>query len=97
MPLLDRKLYSRFSFTNSFMDGDEERNRIRKRQREGINMAIINRTKFGRSKIRISEKFVEVYNQWKKGQITVVKAMQELGVKKTTYYKLVKEYEIRFQ
>jgi DNA invertase Pin-like site-specific DNA recombinase len=67
---------------------DEERNRIRKRQREGINMAIINRTKFGRSKIRISEKFVEVYNQWKKGQITVVKAMQELGVKKTTYYKL---------
>lgn len=32
-------------------------------------------------------------NNWKSGEMTAVKAMQEIGVKKTTFYKLVREYE----
>ncbi|MGM0878740.1 MAG: hypothetical protein ACQEWV_29680 [Bacillota bacterium] len=34
---------------------------------------------------------------WKAGEMTAVKAMGELGVKKTTFYKLVKEYERDFK
>ncbi|WP_322789588.1 tripartite tricarboxylate transporter substrate-binding protein [Paenisporosarcina antarctica] len=36
---------------------------------------------------------IEAYTSWKSGEITAVKAMQEIGVKKTTFYKLVREYE----
>jgi len=34
-----------------------------------------------------------VYARWKTKEITAVKAMEEIGVKKTTFYKLVREYE----
>ena len=72
---------------------EEERDRIRKRQREGIDVALQNGVPFGRPKATVTEEFKEVYNFWKAGEITAVKAMEELGVKKTTFYKLDKEYE----
>ena len=72
---------------------EEERDRIRKRQREGIDLALQNGTAFGRPKATITEEFEQVYDQWKSGEMTAVKAMQEIGVKKTTFYKLVREYE----
>jgi DNA invertase Pin-like site-specific DNA recombinase len=72
---------------------EEERDRIRKRQREGIDLALQNGTAFGRPKAIITEEFEQVYDQWKSGEMAAVKAMQEIGVKKTTFYKLVKEYE----
>ncbi|PZX02882.1 DNA invertase Pin-like site-specific DNA recombinase [Psychrobacillus insolitus] len=72
---------------------EEERDRIRKRQREGIDVALQNGTVFGRPKVTVTEEFKEAYASWKSGEITAVKAMQEIGVKKTTFYKLVREYE----
>ena len=72
---------------------EEERDRIRKRQREGIDVALKKGTVFGRPKVQVTEEFKEVYDRWKAGEMTAVKAMEELGVKKTTFYKLVKEYE----
>ncbi|MFS0890217.1 recombinase family protein [Peribacillus frigoritolerans] len=75
---------------------EEERDRIRKRQREGIDVALQNGVSFGRPKVQITEEFIEVYDLWKAGEKTAVKAMAELGVKKTTFYKLVKEYEKDF-
>ena len=76
---------------------EEERDRIRKRQREGIDLALQNGVAFGRPKVQTTEEFKEVYNRWKAGEMTAVKAMGELGVKKTTFYKLVKEYEKEFK
>ena len=52
---------------------------------------------FGRPKAQVTEEFKEVYDLWKAGEITAVKAMSELGVKKTSFYKLVKEYENDFK
>jgi NAD(P)-dependent dehydrogenase (short-subunit alcohol dehydrogenase family) len=72
---------------------EEERDRIRKRQREGIDLALQNGTAFGRPKATITEEFEQVYDHWKSGEMAAVKAMQEIGVKKTTFYKLVREYE----
>jgi DNA invertase Pin-like site-specific DNA recombinase len=71
----------------------EERDRIRKRQREGIDNALKNGIAFGRPKVQITDEFKEVYSRWKVGEMTAVKAMEELDLKKTTFYKLVKEYE----
>lgn len=71
----------------------EERDKIRKRQREGIDIALQNGVQFGRPRIETTEEFKYVYRLWKSGEITAVKAMKELNLKKTTFYRLVKEYE----
>ncbi|MFE0507047.1 recombinase family protein [Peribacillus butanolivorans] len=76
---------------------EEERDRIRKRQREGIDVALKNGVSFGRPKAQVTEEFKEVYDSWKAGEMTAVKAMAELGVKKSTFYKLVKEFESDFK
>ncbi|MGW6299656.1 recombinase family protein [Peribacillus butanolivorans] len=72
---------------------EEERVRIRKRQSEGIDVALLNGVPYGRPKAQITEEFKEVYDFWRAGEITAVKAMTVLDVKKTTFYKLVKEIE----
>ncbi len=76
---------------------EEERERIRKRQREGIDLALKNGVAFGRPKVQVTEEFKEVYDRWKSEEITAVKAMEELDIKKTTFYKLVKEHEKDFK
>ena len=48
---------------------EEERDRIRKRQREGIDVALQNGVPFGRPKVQVTEEFKEVYNRWKAGEI----------------------------
>lgn len=72
---------------------EEERKKIKERQKEGIEMAKLNGKQLGRPAITYPENFTEVYNSWKAKKITGVKAMNKLGLKKTTFYKLIKEYE----
>ncbi|WP_203339611.1 recombinase family protein [Planococcus beijingensis] len=72
---------------------EEERERIRKRQREGIDLALQNGVQFGRTPVFVSEEFKVVYRKWKAKELTAVEAMQEAGVKKTSFYKLVKALE----
>ena len=72
---------------------EEERQRIRKRQREGIDLALQNGIQFGRPTVFVSEEFKEVYRKWKARELTAVEAMQKAGVKKTSFYKLVKALE----
>ncbi|WP_298829967.1 recombinase family protein [uncultured Planococcus sp.] len=72
---------------------EEERERIRKRQREGIDLALQNGIQFGRPTVFVSEEFEEVYRKWKAKELTAVEAMQEAGVKKTSFYKLVRALE----
>jgi DNA invertase Pin-like site-specific DNA recombinase len=73
----------------------EERNKIRQRQMEGI-QALKNRNDgkgIGRPKIEFPLNFKEVYDKWKSKSITGVRAMELLKLKKTTFYKLINEYE----
>lgn len=72
---------------------EEERGRIRKRQREGIEVALKRGVTFGRPKVQVTNKFENAYKRWKEGELSAVKAMNEAGLKKTTFYKLVREYE----
>ncbi|MCQ6275929.1 recombinase family protein [Bacillus sp. V3B] len=72
---------------------EEEREKIRTRQREGIDIALKKGVKFGRPKNPIPENFGEVYAAWKNGEITATKAMKQLNIKKNAFYKFVKEYE----
>ncbi|WP_394121998.1 recombinase family protein [Planococcus donghaensis] len=72
---------------------EEERERIRKRQREGIDLTLQKGIQFGRPAVYVSEEFKEVYRKWKSREFTAVEAMQEAGVKKTSFYNLVRALE----
>lgn len=63
------------------------------RQREGIDIAKAQGKHLGRPKATYPTNWKEVYNQWDKGEITATKAMELLGLKRNTFYKLAKEYK----
>ena len=71
----------------------DERERIRQRQREGINEAMRQGKEFGRPKAQITEEFKKAYEDWKKGNITATMAMQQSNKKKTTFYKLARQLD----
>jgi DNA invertase Pin-like site-specific DNA recombinase len=70
-----------------------ERETIKERQREGIDIALAKGVKFGRPKKEITEKFISIYRKWKAGELTATAAMKQLGMKPNTFYRRVKEYE----
>ena len=63
-----------------------------KRQREGIDVALANGVKFGRREIEYPKNWESVMALVDIKQVSNIDAMQMLGLKKTTYYKLLKEY-----
>lgn len=69
-----------------------ERQNILERQREGI--AIAKREgKYKGRRAKELENFDMVYESWKKGEITAVKAAQLLEINRGTFYQRVKRYE----
>lgn len=82
---------------------EKERDSLLKRQRQGIDvMPIVNGKRMslkkgkgamGRPNAVYPENWEPVYEEWKSGKITAVKAMELLGLKRTTFYKLAKNYK----
>ena len=68
-----------------------EREYILQRQREGIEIAKAQGKYKGRKAKKLPE-FEAVYNRWKNGEITAVKAMSMLGISKSSFYRKVKEH-----
>lgn len=103
MPILDTRKYKELDgvgdlITNLVLQilswlAEEERKNIKQRQREGIDAARSKGIKFGRPKIDIDNNFREVYAKWKSKNITAVRAMKELDMSRSTFYRRVKEYE----
>lgn len=63
-----------------------------KRQREGIEQmkARGEWDKYGRPRIKQPDNWKEVIQSWKAGEITAVEAMRLTGMRKSSFYKLVK-------
>lgn len=79
---------------------EEERVKIRKRQREGIEEAKAKGKHLGRPRIdwntltkQQQELIKELYPVWKKKQITATDFMNQLELKRNTFYKIIKQYE----
>lgn len=70
---------------------ENERKAIKKRQAEGIAVAKSNGVAFGRPVVEKPDNWDEVYQRWQDKEITATEAMRLTGVKRTTFYKLVKE------
>lgn len=68
---------------------EQERLTIRKRQREGIDVAKQQGKHMGRPKLEKPEEWDKYYAMWKAGSITAKKVMEVLDLKKTSFYNLV--------
>lgn len=101
MPLLDTTLHK--DLLGTFISdlilqvlsyvAQQERDFIKKRQAEGIKIAKEKGQHLGRPKAEYPDNWKEVYTTWKDKQITAKKAMEQLELKTTTFYKLVNQYE----
>ena len=70
---------------------EQERLTIRQRQREGIDVAKSKGKHLGRPKLEKPVEWDKYYDMWQRGDITAKKAMELLELKKSSFYKLVKE------
>ena len=70
-----------------------ERANLLERQKEGIKIAKDKGKYKGRKKINYPTNWQEIYDKWKHREITGATAMQELKLKRNTFYKLIKEFE----
>lgn len=77
---------------------EQERLTIRqRRQREGIAAAKAQGKPLGRPPAAFPTEWEIVYHRWKEQTITAKSAMEKLNLKRTTFYKLVKQYEAQQQ
>jgi len=72
---------------------EKEREEIKTRQAEGIAVAMKKGIKFGRPSVETPKDWERHYKQWKAEKITAVQFMEAMNMKKTTFYRKVKEYE----
>lgn len=101
MPILDTRQYK--DLLGSFISdlilsvlgyvAEQETQFRKQRQAEGIAIAKANGKHLGRPTIEYPNNWETVYKQWKNKEITAVKSMSLLNLKKNTFYKLVKQYE----
>ena len=70
-----------------------ERESIHQRQREGIEAARARGRALGRPKVQCPTEWDRVYAEWKAGRTTAADAMRTLALKRTSFYKLVKQQE----
>ena len=70
----------------------EERHEL---QRQGIEVAKAEGRHLGRPRIEYPENWEECYVRWKSGVISAKETMLLLGLKKDSFYRLVKKYEKR--
>jgi len=66
----------------------QERETIRQRQAEGIAAAKSKGKHLGRPALVYPDNWTEVYKAWQAGQITAKKAMEQTGLKRTSFYNL---------
>jgi DNA invertase Pin-like site-specific DNA recombinase len=97
---LEKKLIGNIVFELLSYMAEKEREKIKQRQREGIEAAKKAGKHLGRPRIDFEtlnkqqkELIKQYYPQWKKGQITAVRFMQALDLKRNTFYKIIKQYE----
>jgi len=73
-----------------------EREQLRQRQREGIEIAKVQGKYTGRKPIPIDwTKFGQLYREWKLKKITARDFMKKMDLTANTFYRRVREYEVR--
>ena len=91
---LERTLISNIVFELLAYVAEKERQKLRTRQAQGIQQAREKGKYKGRKPIEVpADDFLCVYTRWRNKEITAVKAMELLSIKRDKFYSLVKEHE----
>ena len=90
---LERKLIGNIIFELLTYMAQKEREKIKQRQREGIDAAKALGKHLGRPRAIYPDNWNEIYPKWKNGEIKAVEAMELMGLKKNTFYNLIKRLE----
>lgn len=90
---LDRRFIADLVLQILSYTAEKERKNIHARQEQGIQSAHDRGVKFGRPAAQFPDGWEQTYKAWKDGQITATAAMASLNLKRTTFYKLVNQYE----
>ena len=67
---------------------ENERNKIRSRQREGITAAKKKNVKFGRPKVAVPDNWNDISEQVKAKEMTVSQAIKILNISRSSYYRI---------
>ena len=67
---------------------ENERNKIRTRQREGITAAKKKNVKFGRPKVAVPDNWNDISEQVKAKELTVSQAIKILNISRSSYYRM---------
>lgn len=70
---------------------ENERNKIRSRQREGIEAAKKKNVRFGRPAVEKPDNWDSVITKVRSGETKAVEAIQELGISRSSYYRLLRK------
>ena len=76
---------------------EQEYHTIHQRQKEGISAAKTKGVKFGRPPVTKPENWDSTIAKYKSGTLSAKQTMAELGLKKTSFYKLLSEEKERNQ
>ena len=87
---LERKLIGNIIFELLTYMAQKEREKIKQRQREGIDAAKALGKHLGRPREIYPDNWNEIYTKWKNGEIKAVEAMELMGLRKNTFYNLIK-------
>ena len=93
---LEKTLISTIVFELLAYMAEKERVKIKQKQAEGIKAAQAKGKHLGRPKAKYPPLWEMYYAQWKsesENRITAKECMEQLGLKRTTFYKLAKRYE----
>ena len=71
---------------------ENERTTIHQRQAEGIAAAKARGVRFGRAPKPLPENFHDVYQRWKRKELTIEQAATKCGMAKSTFYDRAREY-----
>mgnify|MGYP000846281199 CR=1 FL=1 len=88
---LEKSLIASIVFELLAYQAAKELEKNKTRQAEGIAIARIKGVQFGRPSVVIPPNFESEVRKWKSGEQTATETMSVLGLKRTTFYKLVKE------
>lgn len=91
---IDKRFISDLTLQILSYVAQKERESIKARQAAGIEAAKKRGVEMGRPNVKRPDGWDAVIYKVRNSEITSVQAMKELGLKKTTYYKLLKEYDI---
>ena len=88
--LIDRLISDMVLQMLSFV-AQTEREKIRERQRQGIEAAKAQGVRFGRPRVEMPENYPEIVARWNRGEFTAREAARMLGVSRSTFFRRVRE------